>query len=157
MSDEKHSGSRDGNTEKAAGAGGGDGLSAEQKALLERLKIEKEGEVVWKHPFGGALIKIDKTCYEPSRLTISSFSIKPYEGYLVPGQMLQASILLPGAAEPVEVSVAGAVKTLDADFGLRAIFASPQPHAQRALANHLIALRARQPEPTTVKKKKKGH
>lgn len=128
---------------------------AKLAAMLERLVVGADKGKLASLPFGGAVIKIDKSVYEPSRLTISSFSIKPYEGQLVAGQMFQASILLPGEEEAIEVAVAGAVKTLDADFGLRAIFSSPQPAAQRALALHLMELRKHEPPPE-IKAKKKG-
>ncbi len=113
---------------------------AKQKLMAARLLIVKgaSGRDV---PFGGALIRISGELYEPSRLTISSFSIKPYDGQLVPGQMFQCDILLPSETEPYVISVGGAVKTIDNDFGLRAIFASPQPHVQINFANHLILAR----------------
>ena len=134
-----------------------DAAQQEQQATLaERLnKASSATGTEW--PWGGALIRVDRTLYEPSRLTISSFSIKPYDGQLIAGQMLQADILLPRDGEPFTVSVAGAVKTLDDDFGLRAIFSSPQPYAQVELAQHLIALRKQEEEAarTVAKAKKK--
>ena len=123
-------------TEAAAAA-----AAEKQKALIERLTITKGDSRTASLPCGGALVKIDRTYYEPSDLRISSFTIKPYDGQLVAGQMLQCSIMLPGETEPFEVAVAGAIKTLDDSFGLRAVFSSPQPHAQQILAQHLIGLR----------------
>jgi len=129
---------------------------ANQAALAARLITGKDGAGKSAgFPLGGVLIKIDKTFYEPSRLTISSFSIHPYDGQLIPGQMFQAAIMLPGEEEATEIPVSGAIKTLDADFGLRAVFASPQPESQRRLAAHLIELRKTE-APPEVKKKKKG-
>ena len=126
-----------------------------QKALIERLTITKGDSRAAGFPYGGALIKIDRTYYEPSDLRISSFAINPYDGQLVAGQMLQCSIMLPAETEPFEVAVAGAVKTLDESFGLRAVFSSPQPHAQQMLAQHLIRLR-KAPSPAKASPKKKG-
>ena len=55
--------------------------------------------------------------------------------------MIQCSIMIPGEEGPFEISVVGAVKTIDESFGLRAVFSSPQPAAQQALAQHLIMMR----------------
>ena len=112
-----------------------------QKALVERLTVAKGDTKNNSLPFCGALIKIDNAYYEPSQLRISSFAINPYDGPLIAGQMVQCSIVLPGETEPVEISVAGAIKTIDESFGLRAVFSSPQPQAQQALAHHLITMR----------------
>ncbi len=130
-----------------------------QAALIERLTVAKGDTKNQSLPFCGALIKIDNTYFEPSQLRISSFAINPYGGQLIAGQMLQCSIMLPGETEPVEIAVAGAVKTVDESFGLRAVFGSPQPAAQYALAQHLIAVRkyAQEPKPDPkVAPKKKG-
>jgi hypothetical protein len=132
-------------------AGADDGQDARQHELSERLK---KTDASLGQPSGGAVIRIDRQLFEPGRLTISSFSIKPYDGYLVAGQMFNAEILLPGEAEPLVIRVAGAVKTVDGDFGLRAIFTSPQPGAQLALATHLMALRP--PGERPAKRRKKG-
>ena len=142
--------------EKTPEAKEGDGAagSAKQEALLGRLILAKGDTKNANLPFGGALIKIGNLYYEPSQLRIASFAIKPYEGELVAGQMFQCSILLPGEKEPYEVSVAGAVKTLDQDFGLRAVFSSPQPAGQQALVQHLIATRKPEEPAKTAPKKK---
>ena len=120
---------------------GGNDQAQQQEALKARLIIGKDSTASAGFPFGGALIQIDKSFYEPSRLTISSFAIKPYTGPLIAGQLFQCVILLPDEEQPFEVSVGGAVKTLDDDFGLRVIFGSPQPYAQQRLASHLMAVR----------------
>ena len=112
-----------------------------QKALAERLTVAKGDTKNATLPFAGALIKIDSTYYEPSQLRISSFAINPSDGQLIPGQMIQCSIMLPGEQGPYEISVAGAVKTVDESFGLRAVFSSPQPASQQQLAQHLITMR----------------
>lgn len=112
-----------------------------QKTLIERLTVAKGDTKNNGLPFCGALIKIDNNYYEPSQLRISSFAINPYDGQLIAGQMLQCSIMLPGETEPVEIPVAGAIKTIDDSFGLRAVFSSPQPQSQQALAQHLINMR----------------
>ncbi|MEI6558206.1 MAG: hypothetical protein WCO00_07335 [Rhodospirillaceae bacterium] len=127
----------------------------QQKALIERLTIVKGDSRNAGLPFGGALIKIDNTYYEPSLLRISSFAINPYEGQLIAGQMLQCSILLPDEKEPFEISVAGAVKTVDESFGLRAIFSSPQLYSQQRLAQHLIEQRKAAEAANLDPKKKK--
>ncbi|MEI7607133.1 MAG: hypothetical protein WCJ64_07095 [Rhodospirillaceae bacterium] len=130
-----------------------------QKALAERLVVGKGDTRNMTLPFCGALIKIDQNYYEPSQLRISAFAINPYDGQLIAGQMFQCSILLPGEKEPYEVSIAGAVKTVDESFGLRAVFSSPQPQAQQALAQHLILSRKAEaanakPDPKAASKKK---
>ena len=112
-----------------------------QKELIARLTVAKGDNKNHSVPFHGALIKIDNIYYEPSQLRISSFAINPYSGMLIAGQMFQCSVMLPGETEPYEVAVAGAVKTIDESFGLRAVFGEPQPAAQHALALHLIAIR----------------
>ena len=145
-----------GSKEKAAEAKEGDGAagSVKQEALLARLSVAKGDTKNANLPFGGALIKVGNLYYEPSQLRIASFAINPYEGQLVAGQMFQCSIMLPGEKEPFEISVAGAVKTLDQAFGLRAVFSSPQPVAQQALAQHLIATRKpEEPAKSAAKKK----
>ncbi|MBI1208389.1 MAG: hypothetical protein GC191_14025 [Azospirillum sp.] len=130
--------------------------------LMKRLSVEGDALINPQFPFGGALIRIDRDLFEPSRLTISTFAVKPYDGQLIAGQMFQGAILLPSADEPFEFAVAGAIKTVDDQFGLRALFQSPQPHAQARFAQHLMAVRrleeksVRPPPPPPSKKRRRA-
>jgi hypothetical protein len=82
-------------------------------------------------------IRIDSREYPAAEFVPGTFRIRPYDGDLIATQRFDFRIIFSLNDEPVEIACRGVVARLDAQTGLIARYAQPQPFYERKLAEYL--------------------